>query len=57
MLTHAHFDHVGFAERVRREHGVPVHVHAADEKLAHTQKAPRDGSIAALPALPRARGG
>jgi len=49
VLTHAHFDHVGFAERVRREHGVPVLVHAADEELAHTQKAPRDGS--ALPYL------
>ena len=38
VLTHAHFDHVGFAERVRVEHGVPVLVHAADESLAHTQK-------------------
>jgi len=45
VLTHAHFDHVGFAERVRSEHGVPVYVHAADEALAHTQKAPRDGSL------------
>jgi glyoxylase-like metal-dependent hydrolase (beta-lactamase superfamily II) len=24
VLTHAHFDHVGFAERARRELGVPV---------------------------------
>ena len=38
VLTHAHPDHVGFAERVRREHGVPVHVHAADEELARTLK-------------------
>jgi glyoxylase-like metal-dependent hydrolase (beta-lactamase superfamily II) len=45
VLTHAHFDHVGFAERLRREHDVPVYVHAADEQLAHTQKAPRDGSL------------
>jgi glyoxylase-like metal-dependent hydrolase (beta-lactamase superfamily II) len=45
VLTHAHFDHVGFAERVRSEHDVPVYVHAADEALAHTQKAPRDGSL------------
>jgi glyoxylase-like metal-dependent hydrolase (beta-lactamase superfamily II) len=37
VLTHGHFDHVGFAERVRVEHGVPVLVHAADETLAHTQ--------------------
>jgi glyoxylase-like metal-dependent hydrolase (beta-lactamase superfamily II) len=45
VLTHAHFDHVGFAERARTEHGVPVLVHAADEELARTQKAPRDGSL------------
>ena len=45
VLTHAHFDHVGFAERVRVEHGVPVLVHAADESLAHTQEiGERDGS-------------
>jgi len=37
VLTHAHPDHVGFAERVRGEHGVPVLVHAADEALARTQ--------------------
>ena len=37
VLTHAHPDHVGFAERVRREHDVPVFVHAADEELARTQ--------------------
>jgi glyoxylase-like metal-dependent hydrolase (beta-lactamase superfamily II) len=46
VLTHAHFDHVGFAERARAEHGVPVLVHAADESLAHTQKVgAREGSI------------
>ena len=46
VLTHAHFDHVGFAERLRAEHGVPVLVHAADESLAHTQKlGGRDASM------------
>lgn len=35
VLTHAHFDHVGFAERVRSEFGVPVYVHAHDAELAH----------------------
>jgi glyoxylase-like metal-dependent hydrolase (beta-lactamase superfamily II) len=46
VLTHAHPDHVGFAERLRSEHGVPVLVHAADEQLALTQAAgKRDGSI------------
>ena len=46
VLTHAHPDHVGFAERARSEHGVPVFVHAADEQLARTQKGGhRDGSL------------
>jgi glyoxylase-like metal-dependent hydrolase (beta-lactamase superfamily II) len=35
VLTHAHFDHVGFAERARRELGVPVWVHENDVPLAH----------------------
>src|SRR5918911_5326780 len=30
VLTHAHFDHVGAAERVRRELRVPVYVHEND---------------------------
>jgi glyoxylase-like metal-dependent hydrolase (beta-lactamase superfamily II) len=34
VLTHAHFDHVGFAERARRELGVPVWVHEDDAPLA-----------------------
>jgi glyoxylase-like metal-dependent hydrolase (beta-lactamase superfamily II) len=34
VLTHAHFDHVGFAERARRELGVPVWVHENDWPLA-----------------------
>src|SRR5437868_5726640 len=33
VLTHAHFDHIGFAERARRELGVPVHVHENDVPL------------------------
>jgi len=33
VLTHAHFDHIGFAERARRELGVPVHVHENDVLL------------------------
>jgi glyoxylase-like metal-dependent hydrolase (beta-lactamase superfamily II) len=33
VLTHGHFDHLGFAERARLELGVPVFVHEADEKL------------------------
>ena len=34
LLTHGDTDHVGFAERLRRDHGVPVHVHEADAALA-----------------------
>jgi glyoxylase-like metal-dependent hydrolase (beta-lactamase superfamily II) len=34
VLTHGHSDHIGFAERVRREQRVPIWVHAADAALA-----------------------
>jgi glyoxylase-like metal-dependent hydrolase (beta-lactamase superfamily II) len=34
VLTHAHFDHLGFAERARKELGVPVWVHENDVPLA-----------------------
>ncbi len=30
VLTHGDTDHIGFAERLRRERGVPVHVHELD---------------------------
>lgn len=30
LLTHAHLDHVGLAERIRREAGAPVWVHVLD---------------------------
>jgi glyoxylase-like metal-dependent hydrolase (beta-lactamase superfamily II) len=33
VLTHAHFDHVGFAEKARRELNVPVYVHENDVPL------------------------
>jgi glyoxylase-like metal-dependent hydrolase (beta-lactamase superfamily II) len=46
VLTHAHGDHVGCAERLRTEANVPVYVHTADEDLARTGKQPkRDGSV------------
>ena len=45
LLTHAHGDHVGIAERVRRE-GVPVHVHERDAEQARTAKNhPREGGM------------
>ncbi|MFL6297910.1 MAG: MBL fold metallo-hydrolase [Actinomycetes bacterium] len=34
VLTHGHTDHIGFAERLRREQQVPVSVHEADAALA-----------------------
>lgn len=34
ILTHGDSDHLGFAERLRRDHGVPVYVHAADADRA-----------------------
>lgn len=34
VLTHGDSDHLGFAERLRRDHGVPVSVHAADADRA-----------------------
>lgn len=34
VLTHSHADHIGFAEKVRKEAGVPVFVHKEDAKMA-----------------------
>jgi len=35
VLTHGHFDHLGIAERARRELGIPVYVHENDVPLTH----------------------
>lgn len=34
VLTHGDSDHIGFAERLRRDHGVPVFVHTDDADRA-----------------------
>ncbi len=34
VLTHGHTDHIGFAERIRAERGVPIRVHELDAALA-----------------------
>src|SRR5690606_32912282 len=34
ILTHGDSDHLGFAERLRRDHGVPVYIHEADAARA-----------------------
>lgn len=41
VLTHGDSDHIGFAERLRQEAGVPVLVHAADAHRARTGEKPR----------------
>lgn len=38
VLTHGDSDHIGFAERLRREHGVPVYVHEADAARARGEE-------------------
>jgi glyoxylase-like metal-dependent hydrolase (beta-lactamase superfamily II) len=44
VLTHGDTDHVGFAERLRRERGVPVYVHQADAARARFEvKKPSSG--------------
>ena len=58
VLTHAHSDHVGFAERIRRERGVPVQVHPDDATLARGEVKPvrdRRRSRVPRPQHPRPR--
>ena len=51
VLTHAHFDHIGFAERARTELGVPVHVHENDAPLARVgARVPRQLGVALVDA-------
>lgn len=38
VLTHGDVDHIGFAERLRRDHGVPIHVHEADAPRARGEE-------------------
>jgi glyoxylase-like metal-dependent hydrolase (beta-lactamase superfamily II) len=38
LLTHGDSDHVGFAERLRSDHGVPVFVHEADAARARGEE-------------------
>lgn len=42
VLTHGDSDHIGIAERLRADHGIPVHILAPDEDLA-TGAAPARG--------------
>lgn len=50
VLTHAHFDHVGFARRALRELAVDVWVHEADMRLAaHPYRYAHENPRAAYP--------
>ena len=52
VLTHAHIDHIGFAERIRRERGVPVSVHELDLPLTRNPSSPKwNGSLNVIAAL------
>src|SRR5919202_2638145 len=45
LLTHGDVDHIGFAERLRRDHGVPIWVSELDaaEAMAPRQTKPSTG--------------
>ncbi len=54
VLTHGHSDHLGFADKARKERGVPVSVHEADARLARGKvKNPAKGTgpVRPLPLL------
>jgi glyoxylase-like metal-dependent hydrolase (beta-lactamase superfamily II) len=54
ILTHAHDDHIGFAERARRERGVPIRVHSDDAARARGERVPKNeggGSIRPWPVI------
>lgn len=47
LLTHADVDHIGVAERVRRDAAVPVYVHSVEEKAAKGEPRPLPPQFAA----------
>ena len=64
ILTHGDSDHIGFAERIRRDHGVPVYVHAADAarakggpKPANAKQPMRLGALLGFTAYALRKGG
>lgn len=64
VLTHGDSDHIGIAERLRREHGIPVYVHSADaarargEVTSHAPGGPkRIGALLGFAAYALRKGG
>ena len=56
VITHGHFDHVGFASRLQRCYGVKVWAPAADVPILRTPTATARAAAAGLPAgAPAAR--
>ena len=55
VLTHAHIDHVGFAERLRKERGVPISVHELDARIARGEAKPQNQKILGVSPLPLIR--
>lgn len=53
LLTHGDTDHIGFAERLRRDCAVPVYVHQADAARARGQEKPKTrwGAVRPFPLL------
>ena len=48
VLTHAHTDHIGFAERIRSERRVRVSVHELDARMARGEEKPKNQSWAGI---------
>jgi glyoxylase-like metal-dependent hydrolase (beta-lactamase superfamily II) len=44
VLTHGHFDHMGFALRARKELGVPVHAPEGETAVTHPWRYPHENS-------------
>jgi glyoxylase-like metal-dependent hydrolase (beta-lactamase superfamily II) len=51
VLTHGHVDHVGCAEQLRSELGIPVYVHEQDRELTQTGKATGKNEASIFPYL------
>ena len=55
VLTHAHTDHIGFAERLRHERATPVSVHELDAALARGEVRPKNQVAGQTRPIPLAR--